>query len=445
MVRLVVISASDAFEEIWPVLAHDAGAELTVVREVSLLDPQETHCAWILSVAGEEDRSIPAVHDLARTGRSGIAVIGAVDSARVATAMLKAGADDYFALPEDLIQLRNWVVDTAEAYRRRQDSESLAAEHRGQYDFSRIVGKSPGILAAIDTAAHVIASPGATVLISGETGTGKELVAQAIHYNGPRAAGPFVEINCAALPRTLLEGELFGYERGAFTDARIAKPGLLEVANRGTVFLDEVGELPLEMQAKLLKVIEDRKVRRLGSVKEQSIDVQIIAATNLSLEDAVGQGRFRADLYYRLSVVPIRLPPLRERHEDVLLLTRMFFEQVCRDHRVPIPKLSHDAEWFLRSHSWPGNVRELRNAIERAVIMRRDPVSAADFSVDPPVQNGIASPFPFPASMRTIMRSAARSMVTHCAGNKSAAAGRLGISRKQLYALLSDPPGELGD
>ena len=232
-----------------------------------------------------------------------------------------------------------------------------------------VVGQSESLRAVITLATQVGASRSATVLVCGETGTGKELFARGIHSCSPNASDPFVAINCAAIPETLLESELFGHERGAFTDARTLKRGLLEVAARGTVFLDEIGELPLKLQPKLLRVLEQRTFRRVGGAVELPIHARIIAGTNVSLANAVDAGAFREDLFYRLNVVRIDLPPLRERSGDVEILARHFLRDLARETDGVPAILSADALAALCSHDWPGNVRELKNVIERAVIV----------------------------------------------------------------------------
>src|SRR6266849_8976180 len=217
-----------------------------------------------------------------------------------------------------------------------------------------------------------------SILITGETGTGKGLVARILHRSGPRAGGPFVDLNCAAIPESLLEAELFGFERGAFTDARRAKPGLFQAAHRGTIFLDEVGLLPEALQAKLLKVLEEQAVRRLGATVAEPVDAWIISATNSDLQDAVRQRAFREDLYHRLAVLTLRLPPLRERGNDVLILAERFLARVCADYGIRAKHFARDAEARLLAYSWPGNIRELSNVIERATLLSDDDIVTAD-------------------------------------------------------------------
>jgi PAS domain S-box-containing protein len=232
-----------------------------------------------------------------------------------------------------------------------------------------VIAESPLMREALNFVRRVAASEATTILLEGENGTGKDLIAKTLHYQSVRQAEPFIAINCAAIPETLLESELFGYEKGAFTDARQQKRGIFELADRGTLFLDEVGEIPLMLQAKLLRVLEDQSFRRLGGLKDIQLDLRVIAATNKNLREAVKEGAFRQDLYFRLNVIQIVLPPMRERTEDILPLARFFIEHYNRKFRRGIEGVSPGAAELLLAHDWPGNVRELRNAIERAMIL----------------------------------------------------------------------------
>jgi transcriptional regulator with PAS, ATPase and Fis domain len=280
-----------------------------------------------------------------------------------------------------------------------------------------------------------------TVLIGGETGTGKELLARAIHYDGPRAAKPFVEINCAAIPTNLLESELFGHERGAFTGAATARPGLFELADGGTIFLDEIGSLPFDLQPKLLRALETRSIRRVGGQDVRRIDVRVIAASHVDLAHAVTTGAFREDLYYRLNVVTLSLPPLRHRDDDVEMLAETFVARIARHYGLPVPALSDEVRAMLRAHRWPGNVRELRNAIERALVLsppgtfRPDELRLIDRPAAVRDDSG-SSGVPFPADLRTTIRATAEATLKQAGGNKSEAARRLGISRPRLQRLL---------
>ena len=438
---LVVIQQSDAFQDAWPSLAQDAGLELVAVAPDAALPGPPGVAAVVVVVAGAEARAAEALAGLPYPARL-MAAVGADDDRRVAIAAIRAGAGDYFALPADLGMLRAWLEDRAADRARDERARELAREERARYDFSRMIGESPDLRAALERAARVIPRGNATILITGETGTGKELLAQAIHYNGPRASQPFVEVNCSALPANLLEAELFGYEKGAFTGAVAAKPGLFEAAHRGTLFLDEIGEIPPELQAKLLRVLESRSVRRVGSVQTLQVDVRVVAATHRDLAGEVRAGRFREDLFYRLNVLPIHLPALRDRGTDVLLLADHFLGRFAEEYGIGHPVLPDDVRRALLSHAWPGNVRELRNSIERAVLLGGETLTVADLFQEAPGTQ--ASPretaaIPFPATMDAIESAAARAMVERFDGNKSAAADALGISRSRLYRLIGEP------
>ena len=289
---------------------------------------------------------------------------------------------------------------------------------------------------ALDRAARVIPRPTVTVLITGETGTGKELLARAIHYNGPRRDAPFVDINCAAIPEPLLESELFGHEKGAFTGAVGSKPGLMQLADGGTLFLDEIGHLALPLQGKILRALEERVIRRVGGTRAIPFDVRLIAATHVDLAGAVRRGEFREDLYYRLNVVPIELPALRARNGDVVTIARFFLDRFAREYDLAPLTLAPAAVRALRERRWTGNVRELRNVIERAVLLGSGPTLEVDDVVEPAYQEQANGALPFPATLTDINRAAVARMLELCGGNKTEAARRLGISRPRLHRLL---------
>ncbi|HVE80329.1 MAG TPA: sigma 54-interacting transcriptional regulator, partial [Gemmatimonadaceae bacterium] len=313
-----------------------------------------------------------------------------------------------------------------------------------------IVGRSPALREALGLAERVAASRLTTVLLLGETGTGKELFARTIHHTGATADEPFVAVNCAAIPEGLLESELFGHEKGAFTDARQTKRGLFEVAGAGTLFLDEIGDMPSALQTKLLRALEERRVRRLGGVDEIRLQCRVIAGTNRALEDAVVDGDFREDLYYRLSVFAIELPALREREDDALLLAEHFLAERAREHGTPPQRLSEEAAEALRAHQWPGNIRELKNVIERAAILAPDdtilarhlvirtrgvPATLARSTGSP----GSAGTIDIPAagkSLDDIEREAVGMTLVLTRGNVSQAARILGISRPTLLRKM---------
>jgi DNA-binding NtrC family response regulator len=435
---IAVITVSDAFSSLWAELAESAGGRVRVGATEAELAPVDGVAGAIVAAGGAEVDAAEAVQGLTELTRAPVIVVGAAEDHRIAAALVRAGASDYFALPSDIDALRGWMEERINRARAVSQAGELAEFERAQYDFSRMIGESPELKAALRRASKVIARSTATVLITGETGTGKELLAQAIHYNGPRAAKPIVEVNCSALPANLLEAELFGYEKGAFTGASSAKPGLFEAAQGGTVFLDEIGEIALELQAKLLRAIEAREVRRLGSVRTLPIDIRLIAATHVDLARAVRNGSFREDLYYRLNVIPIHLPPLRERGNDVLLLATAFMESLGQQYGITTKPLAADVRAALLSHRWSGNVRELRNAIERALLLGDGALHRADLFLDAAASSEAPSPIPFPATMDEIETAAAREMVARFDGNKTAAATALGISRSRLYRLVGE-------
>lgn len=315
-----------------------------------------------------------------------------------------------------------------------------------QFGLDSITGRSRTLAESIARARKVAGSRLTTVLIIGETGTGKELVARGIHYAGPTRGEPFVAVNCAAIPETLLESELFGHERGAFTGAAAQKRGLMELAGAGTLFLDEIGDLPPRLQPKLLRVLEERKVRRLGGLEEIPINCRIIAASNTSMQEAVARREFREDLYYRLNVFGLILPPLRERDGDIELLARHFLHEVARQHGIEAKSLSPDAITALNGHSWPGNVRELKNVIEHAAIVSEGTrVRASHLVIQQRTQLPVTSPEargreiripPEGMSLEAIEREAVRLTMQITRGNQSAAARILGISRPTLARKL---------
>jgi len=311
--------------------------------------------------------------------------------------------------------------------------------------FQNLVGRSAELRRAIAIGCRVASHRNATVLIEGETGTGKELFARGIHYSSDAASDPFVAINCAAIPENLLESELFGHERGAFSGAVSAKAGLFEVAGAGTVFLDEIGELPLNLQPKLLRALESRKARRIGGIREVDIRCRVIAATNRDLKQAAADGTFREDLYYRLNVVRLELPPLRERRGDVEQLAEYFVDQLCREYRVGRKRLTEAALELLRSYDWPGNVRELKNALEAAVVLADGPQIREDhirIKARPPraaaPETGADGRMfieigPTGLTLEEAERQLIEATLVLANGNQSRAARMLGISRSTLF------------
>ncbi|HEX6966723.1 MAG TPA: sigma-54 dependent transcriptional regulator [Gemmatimonadaceae bacterium] len=432
---LTLLSLSDSFIAMWPDLAAECGLTLVTVVEPAAFAGLNGSVGVI--AAGGAEEQLDAMLRKIAPGNAEVAAVGAVASHRLAVSLVRAGASEYFALPQDYDLLRAWLRERADRLQALANRRRFAAREEAKYRFEGILGTSAALRAALDRASRVIPHGNVTVLITGETGTGKELLARAIHYNGPRREAPFVDVNCAAIPETLLESELFGHEKGAFTDATSAKPGLFEVANGGTIFLDEIGHLPLALQGKLLRALEERMVRRVGGTRNIPVDVRVLAATHVDLSDAVRRREFREDLYFRLNVIPLEIPPLRSRREDILPLARHFLARFAEEYDVREPTLTAGAERSLLIRPWPGNVRELRNAMERAVLLSDGvEIDAADLALDAgsPVAQGDG--LPFPAELSTIVRAAAVRMLELCDGNKSEAARRLGVSRPRLQRLL---------
>ncbi|HEV7670774.1 MAG TPA: sigma-54 dependent transcriptional regulator [Thermoanaerobaculia bacterium] len=297
-----------------------------------------------------------------------VIMMTAYTSTKSAIDAMKLGAFDYISKPFDVDELKIIVQKALERAELVDENVYLRKELEKKYTFNNIIGRSPR-MQAIFSLIERIARTASTVLIQGESGTGKELIARAIHYASPRAANRILAINCGALPETLLESELFGHERGAFTGAVREKKGLFQEANRGTLFLDEIGEMSLTMQVKLLRALQERKIRKVGGNAEESIDVRVIAATNQNLEERIAKGDFREDLFYRINVIPIQLPPLRQRREDIPLLVDFFLQKYCSEMNLSPRQISIDAMRMLEGYDWPGNVRELENMIERTLAL----------------------------------------------------------------------------
>ena len=299
-----------------------------------------------------------------------VIVMTAYGTVESAVEALRAGAYDYLAKPFEIDELKLTVAKALERERLLAENRYLLAELEGRYDFAGIVGSSPGMHQVFEMASSVAAS-NASVLITGESGTGKELLARSIHFNSPRKEKPFVVLNCAALSEGVLESELFGHEKGAFTGALATRKGRFELADQGTLFIDEVGEMSLTAQVKLLRVIQEHEFERVGGSKSIKVDVRIVAATNKNLAEQVKLGRFREDLYYRLNVINLHLPPLRERREDIEPLARHFLHKYVTETGKKIDEIAPRALSCLLAHDWPGNVRELQNAIERGVVLAK--------------------------------------------------------------------------
>ena len=432
--RVGLVTISDSFQAAVRHLVSELGGAVIDGRPHAG-EPWPDADATLILAGGEESAGVDLLVDSKPGGPRFL--IGAAADHRIAAAALQNGAADYFALPADLELLRRRLEREGRRSEGRLEAERFAEGERQTSGFQTILGGSPALRQTLDQARRVAAHRDLTVLIGGETGTGKELLARALHYASPRAGEPFVEVNCAAIPVNLLESELFGHERGAFTGAVAAKPGLFEMAHGGTLFLDEIATLPLELQPKLLRALESRTIRRVGGQQGRTVDVRVLAATHVDLAQAVRRGEFREDLYYRLNVVVLVLPPLRDRAGDVELLARAFVERIARGYGLPVPELGAAAGEALRRHPWPGNIRELRNVLERAVVLSPPgTLEIETLGAGAPSMPGSAETLPFPAPLDEVIRTAARAMLDLTGGNKSEAARRLGISRPRLQRLL---------
>jgi DNA-binding NtrC family response regulator len=356
---------------------------------------------------------------------------------------IQLGAYDFMLKPPDLTHL-GVVLDRAlEHARLRQEVSRLRESATGNLV---IIGDSDGLKHAMSRLERAAKASSSTVLIHGETGSGKELMARYLHERSARAPGPFVELNCSAIPEQLLESELYGHERGAFTDAKRFRKGLFELADRGTLFLDEIGEMAPQLQAKLLRVLETRTFRRVGGAVDITVDVRVVAATHRDLAKLVAEGRFREDLYFRLNVVPVVVPPLRERTSDIAPLAEHFVARFCRELGRPTAHLHPGALERMRAYRWPGNVRELRNIIERVVLLEAEDEIRAEHLPSELTAGGLASPGapsePFPAGVVRPLAEIEKLAIEHalgvCDGNKTRAATMLGIARQTLRTKLKE-------
>jgi two-component system, NtrC family, response regulator AtoC len=371
---------------------------------------------------------------------------------QLAVDAMKAGAYDYLTKPLVLGKLKMVLDKIIGEVRLTQELNYYRKKEAGEGGIEQLVGESTPILLLKGLISQVVAAERCltdaeppAVLITGETGSGKELVARALHYAGPRRAKPFIEVNCSSIPTNLLEAELFGYERGAFTDAKERKLGLIEAAEGGTLFLDEIGEIDLTLQSKLLKLLEDKRVRRLGSVRDHKVDVRIVTATNRNLEQQIRDGKFRADLYFRLRIVQLEVPPLRERGSDITMLAEHFLAMHRGRYGKPRLRFSAEVLAAFSAYAWPGNVRELRNAIEQSVIMARsDLLYPSDLSFSSDLNATIAIPAALPATplvatmppsglnLNEVERTLLVQALERSGGNVSKAARLLGVSRDTL-------------
>jgi|SRR6185437_8208610 len=429
-----------------------------------LLELQLQQAGYRVTTAGDAEtallrlRELPvdlAVTDLRLPGMDGlellhaakrehpalpVVVMTAHGSVETAVEAMKSGASDYVLKPFSLEELRLVIDKELSVAGLRRENASLREALGARYDYPNIVGRGERmreVLALVER----VAPTQSTVLLLGESGVGKDLIAHALHQHSKRGQGPFIKINSTAIPENLLESELFGYEKGAFTGAARTKPGKFELADQGTLFLDEIGDVPMATQVKLLRVLQEREFERLGGTRTQKVDVRLIAATNRNLRAALEEGTFREDLYYRLNVVPIDLPPLREHKEDIPALAEFFVAKFARAAEKAVPKLTADALAKLTAFDWPGNVRELENVIERAVALGEGAeLLARDLRLD---LGASSKPAPTSAllpdgwTLEQWEQAVIREALKRAAGNKSQAARLLGLSRNALRYRLS--------
>ena len=437
---------------------RDVGLEVTAVADAEAAE----------ALVAEGDFSV-LLSDLRLPGMDGIELIRRVKArapscpclmiaahgdVQSAVAAMRAGATHFVEKPLSPALLLELIHDAYEKHALRLEVDHLRRQLEERYGFDNLIGSSPAMRAVFERI-RLAAPTSSTVLITGESGTGKEVVARAIHLNSQRKAGPFIAVNCAALPESLVESELFGHEKGAFTGALATRRGFFEAAEKGTLFIDEIGDLPLALQPKLLRALEQRAINRVGSTREVPVDVRIIAATHQNLEAMVKEGRFRADLYFRLAVVRLELPPLRRRREDIRLLVATFLEQQAAGSGRPAFEISPEALDALESYSWPGNVRELKNVVESLVVLNtsgridledlpasvlrgeepegeEEPLEAAEASALPPLGGG-RLPTLFEVEKHTIL-----STLDSCGGNRTRAAQVLGIGLRTIQRKLRE-------
>jgi two-component system, NtrC family, response regulator PilR len=372
-----------------------------------------------------------------------VIMMTAYGSTQTAVAALKLGAHDYLTKPFDVDELKIVVRSALEKRELQEENRLLKAEFRRHHGLDRMVGVSPPMTVLFDLL-RTVARTSSTVLVTGESGTGKELVARAIHSLSPRRDSPFVSVNCGALPETLLESELFGHVKGAFTDAHQNKRGLFEAAHRGTLFLDEIGETPPSMQVKLLRVLQEKRVRRVGGTDETEVDVRVITATNRSLDVLVREKKLREDLYYRLNVIPIYIPPLRDRREDIPLLAQHFLERFRKEMGSSVAKISPGAMARLERYGWPGNVRELENVIERAVALETSPEVLPERlpeSLVPGEHRGVPDTlregFHLDDYLHSVEAELVKRALDQASGDRSTTSRLLGINARALRYLIA--------
>ncbi|HEY3139181.1 MAG TPA: sigma-54 dependent transcriptional regulator [Blastocatellia bacterium] len=444
MKQLILVVEDDApMCELLTSFFSEKGYEVSTVQdgEAALARLEQQDFALVIT-----DIKLPGMSGLELLARirvdwSEVAVIimTAFSSISSAVEAMKLGAEDYIGKPFQLDELAITVEKALERRSLRREVRELRAEVRGRYNFSNIVGRSKPMQQLFEVIKRIAARRDASALIIGSTGTGKELVARAIHYNSERRDAPFMPINCSAIPDTLLESELFGHQKGAFTGAHETRRGLIEEAQGGTVFLDEINTLSPNLQVKLLRVLQERVVRRVGGRENIPIDIRLVSASNEDLEERVRRGEFRQDLFYRLNVVPVRLPDLKDRREDIPLLVHHFLEKFAQQLGEPVRRFSNDAMRVLMTHTWPGNVRELENAVEHALTMGRGEILLPEdlpVSVTAPERDIVSEATLDDLTLAELERRYIIRVLEKMGGHQLKTARVLGIDRRTLYRRL---------
>jgi DNA-binding NtrC family response regulator len=449
VIKILVIDDDDSGREALTMLLRSAGYEVasaaTGASALDLIDRQQ-YQVIVSDLFLPDINGFDILQNVQKVSPSTeVIVVTGHASAQSAVRAMKEGAFDYITKPIDFDELKIVVSKALEKQKLLSENMYLRRQLQGRFEFSNIIGSSPAMNLLFERMNRIVKTDSA-VLISGESGTGKELVARALHYNGTRREKPFVAVNCSAIPETLLESELFGHVRGAFTGAVKDKAGKFEAANHGTIFLDEIGTLPLHLQAKLLRVLQEHEVEKVGSNKTVKLHVRVVSATNADLENMVKRGEFREDLYYRLNVIPLHLPPLRERQQDIMFLTAFFLEKQCRlMGRVPCT-INKQALQALEQYSWPGNVRELENLIERMIVLTDAAVITLDDVPDKIISEKnsgevLCNKMPsqgldLVATISHIEHSLISQALVSAGGVKAKAAALLGINRTTLVEKI---------
>jgi len=445
--RILLIEDEDRLRRVVELQLRSSGYEVEQVSSAEDALTRSEGADLILT-----DLRLPGMDGLAliaelrrRGATAPVVVMTAFSSVETAVEAMKCGAQDFLPKPFSMDHLITVVQKAIEVRELRAENRTLREQLGARYDVSSLVARSAGMQDVVATVLKV-APTKATVLLEGESGVGKDLIARAIHHHSPRNNRPFVKINCTAIPENLIESELFGYEKGAFTGAGTAKPGKFEQSDTGTVFLDEIGDVPMSVQVKLLRILQEREFERLGSNRTRQVDVRIIAATNVDLRKALEQGTFREDLFYRLNVMPIHILPLRDRKEDIRDLAMLFLRKATREHGAAIDSISDEAMRRLETYRWPGNVRQLENVMERSVLLCQGPrLEAHDVKLDDIQQDAAGAPqgtgaeyfLPEGMTLDQHEQSILREALRRANGNKSQAARMLGLTRNALRYRLT--------